>query len=40
MEFGVLVAETEVPAMARAQALHLIWDPAWGSISLCADRRR
>lgn len=30
MEFGALVGETEVPAMARAQALHLIWDRRLG----------
>lgn len=33
MEFA-LVGETEVPAMARAQALHLIWDRRLRSISL------
>lgn len=30
MEFGALVAGTEVPAVARAQALHLIWDRRLG----------
>ena len=30
VEFGALVAGTEVPAVARAQALHLIWDRRLG----------
>ena len=30
MEFGALVAGTEVPAVACAQALHLIWDRRLG----------
>lgn len=29
-ELGALVAQAEVPAMARAQALHLIWDRRLG----------
>jgi hypothetical protein len=30
MRFGELVEQTEVPAMALAQALHLIWNRRLG----------